>query len=146
MFVPGKPFQLSLMFVGKTRSLPYRGAPESLPKPTQVKHLSGAPLYGNLLALPTNIRLGWKGLSGTNALAYYEKAQLTAVKCFITLAATTFGITTIIIATFTMTTFSLMTSSRIEFFVVVLFLTSNLLSVVMTSAILLNDVAPSASF
>jgi hypothetical protein len=35
---------------------------------------SGAPLYGRLLALPTNIRLGWKGLPGRNALAYYEKA------------------------------------------------------------------------
>jgi len=26
----------------------------------QVKHLSGAPFYGRLLALPTNIRPGWK--------------------------------------------------------------------------------------
>jgi len=26
------------------------------------------------LALPTNIRLGWKGLPGTNALTYYEKS------------------------------------------------------------------------
>ncbi len=25
-----------------------------------MKHLSGAPFYGRLLALPTNIRLGWK--------------------------------------------------------------------------------------
>jgi len=25
-----------------------------------VKHLSGAPFYGRLLALPTNIRLDWK--------------------------------------------------------------------------------------
>jgi hypothetical protein len=25
-----------------------------------VKHLSGAPFYGRLLALPTNITLGWK--------------------------------------------------------------------------------------
>ncbi len=25
-------------------------------------------------ALQTNIRLGWKGLPGTNALAYYEKS------------------------------------------------------------------------
>jgi len=38
------------------------------------------------LALPTNIRLGWKGLPGTNALAYFEKSQLTAVQSFITLA------------------------------------------------------------
>jgi hypothetical protein len=29
-------------------------------------YLSGAP------ALPTNIRQGWKGLPGTNTLAYYE--------------------------------------------------------------------------
>jgi hypothetical protein len=36
--------------------------------------LSDAPLYGRLLALPTNVRLGWKDLPGTNALAYYEKA------------------------------------------------------------------------
>jgi hypothetical protein len=39
-------------------------------EPTQVKHLSDAPL----LALPTNIRLGWKGLPLTNGLAYYEKS------------------------------------------------------------------------
>jgi hypothetical protein len=35
--------------------------------------LSGAPVYGRLLALPTNISLGWKGWPGNNALAYYEK-------------------------------------------------------------------------
>jgi len=44
--------------------------------------LSDVPLYSRLLALPTNIRLGWRGLPGTNALAYYEKAILTAVKTF----------------------------------------------------------------
>jgi hypothetical protein len=38
-----------------------------------------SPLYGALLALPTS-------LPGTNAQAYYEKAQLTAVKSFIALA------------------------------------------------------------
>jgi hypothetical protein len=38
------------------------------------KDLSGAPLEGRLLASPTNIRLGWKGLSGTNTLVYYEKS------------------------------------------------------------------------
>jgi len=27
-------------------------------------------------ALPTNIRLGWKGLPGTNVLAYYENYKL----------------------------------------------------------------------
>jgi hypothetical protein len=37
------------------------------------------------LECDTNIRLGWKGFSETNALAYYEKLQLTSVKSFITL-------------------------------------------------------------
>jgi hypothetical protein len=31
---------------------------------------SGAPLYGRLLALLANIRISWKGLKGTNTLAY----------------------------------------------------------------------------
>jgi hypothetical protein len=35
---------------------------ERWPELTRVSHLSGAPLEGRLLALPTNIRLGWKGL------------------------------------------------------------------------------------
>jgi len=35
-----------------------------------VKHLSGAPLYGRLLALPSNIAIGWKGLLGTKTLAF----------------------------------------------------------------------------
>jgi len=39
-----------------------------------VKHLSGAPLYGRLLALPTYIRISLKGLPGTNTLAYYENS------------------------------------------------------------------------
>jgi hypothetical protein len=37
-----------------------------------VKHLSSAPLKGRSLALPTNIRLGWKSLPWTNTLTYYE--------------------------------------------------------------------------
>jgi hypothetical protein len=36
----------------------------------RVRHLSGVPLKGRLLALPTNIKLGWKSLPGTNDLAY----------------------------------------------------------------------------
>ncbi len=36
----------------------------------QVKHLSGAPVYSRLLALPTNIRLGCKSFPGTNTLTY----------------------------------------------------------------------------
>ncbi len=41
-------------------------------------------LQGKLLALSTNIILGWKCLPGTNTLAYYEKTILTVVKRFIT--------------------------------------------------------------
>ncbi len=39
-----------------------------------MKHLSVAPIKGSLLALPTNSRLGWKGLPGTNSLAYNGKS------------------------------------------------------------------------
>ncbi len=39
------------------------------PEPTQVKHLSGAPLQSCPRALPANIRIGWKGSTGTNTLA-----------------------------------------------------------------------------
>jgi len=38
------------------------------------------------LDLPTNIRLGWKGLPGTNILPRYEDLQITGVKSLITLA------------------------------------------------------------
>jgi hypothetical protein len=33
--------------------------------------------------LPANIRLGWKGLPGTNTLAYYENSQIISVISFI---------------------------------------------------------------
>jgi hypothetical protein len=48
MFVPGRPFEPSLMFVGKAKSLPLNGA------------------LGKIPELLANIRLGWKGLLGTN--------------------------------------------------------------------------------
>jgi hypothetical protein len=48
MFVPGRPFEPSLMFVGKAKSLPLSGA------------------LGKIPELLANIRLGWKGLLGTN--------------------------------------------------------------------------------
>ncbi len=51
-----------------------------------MKSLSDAPLQGKLLALPTNNRLIWKVLPGTNTLAYYKNSYLKAVKSFITLA------------------------------------------------------------
>jgi hypothetical protein len=54
MFVSIKPFQPSVTFLTQAGSYP-RGAPES-----------------RLLALHTDIRLSWKGLPGTNTLAYYD--------------------------------------------------------------------------
>ncbi len=48
-----------------------------------MKPPSRAPLQGTFLASPTNTRLGWKGLPGSNTLAYYENPQITAVKSFI---------------------------------------------------------------
>ncbi len=47
-------------------------------------YLKGASL-GQAPALRANIRQGWKGLPGTNTLAYYDNLQIRAVKCFITL-------------------------------------------------------------
>ncbi len=38
-------------------------------EPTLVKHLPGAQFKGRLLAAPTNIRIGWKGLPGMNTPA-----------------------------------------------------------------------------
>jgi hypothetical protein len=49
------------------------------PEPPRVKYLSS---MVRLLALPKNIRLGWKGLQGTNSLAYYVHLENTAVKKF----------------------------------------------------------------
>ena len=59
MFVYGKLFQPSLMFVGKAGAYP------------REERLKVA-LLGYALALPANIRLGWKSLPGTNALAYCQ--------------------------------------------------------------------------
>jgi hypothetical protein len=39
----------------------------------RVKHLEGFPLLGRLLSLPTNGRRGWKGLPGSNTLAYDDQ-------------------------------------------------------------------------
>jgi hypothetical protein len=51
-----------------------------------VEHLKGAS-NGYDLAIPRNIRLGWKGLPGTNnTIAYYEIRKLQAVKNIIGLA------------------------------------------------------------
>ncbi len=55
----GWPFQPSLMIVGKVRN-------------NRVEHLKDATL-GQAPALIANVRLGWKGLPGTNTLAYYNE-------------------------------------------------------------------------
>jgi hypothetical protein len=62
------------MFAGKARSLPQKEVPERCF--TRV----GSGL----------ITLGWKGLPGTNALAYYEKSKFAALKSFITFGAVNF--------------------------------------------------------
>jgi hypothetical protein len=49
-----------------------------------VKQHSDAPLLGRLLALPTN----WKGLPGTNALAYCKRGVNYEEKRFITFVLT----------------------------------------------------------
>jgi hypothetical protein len=72
VFVPGRSFQLSLMFAGKAGTYP------------TIKHLKGA-LVGKVLALPTNIRLGCRALPGTSTLAFYKNLNITAVKLFITM-------------------------------------------------------------
>ncbi len=68
-----RPYRASLVLESKAR------------EPTQVKHLSGAPLLGIILTLPTNIRLGCKGLLVTNTLAYYKHSYITGVNFFVTL-------------------------------------------------------------
>jgi hypothetical protein len=42
-------------------------------------------MYPTLLALLTNIRQGWRGLPGTNTLAYYKHSYYMAVKIYIAL-------------------------------------------------------------
>jgi hypothetical protein len=49
-------------------------------QPRRIKHLLGVPLKGKLLALPTNIRVSWKGLPGTNGPAYYKNSKLRTEK------------------------------------------------------------------
>ena len=58
------------MFAGETEAYPSEA-------------FSGTPLLGRVLALPANIRLGWRGLPGSNTLAYYENPLIPTVKSFI---------------------------------------------------------------
>ncbi len=48
---------------------------------SRVKHLKDYSLR-YALALPTNTRLGWKGLPGKNTLTYYGNPYITAVISF----------------------------------------------------------------
>ncbi len=67
VIVPGKPFQPSLMFLSKARAY-HSEVPSTLEQ---------AP------CLPTNIRLGWKGLPVTDTLAYSAQLCVTKkMKCF----------------------------------------------------------------
>jgi hypothetical protein len=116
MFVPGKPFQVLPSRVGSRLTHKHRTRLERLARDKHSSLLQTfldydrkkfcnsetcgqcyktfmvvntflvLHFYGRLLVSPANIRPSWKGFSGTNALAYYEKLQLTAVKSFITLA------------------------------------------------------------
>jgi hypothetical protein len=45
-------------------------AGKALAFPANISYPSA--FWGRLLALPANIRLGWKGLPETNTLTYYE--------------------------------------------------------------------------
>jgi hypothetical protein len=56
MFVLGKPFQPSIMFVSKAGAYPS-------------VRLFG---FSTLGQVPRNIGLDWKGLPGSNTLAYYK--------------------------------------------------------------------------
>ncbi len=59
VFVHGNPLHPSLIFVDKAR-----------------EYLSEPPFRHsiNILALPTNIILGWKSLAATKTLAYYKNS------------------------------------------------------------------------
>jgi hypothetical protein len=72
VFSPGRPFQLSVAFLGKARNLPTRGEPEGCF--TRVG--SG---------LTRKLTLSSQDPSGANVLTYYEHLQVTVVKSFTTL-------------------------------------------------------------
>ncbi len=61
MFVPGKPFQPSLMLLSNAEAYQSETSSYTLYL-IRIKVFSGALLYGRLLALPKNTRRGWQGL------------------------------------------------------------------------------------
>jgi len=72
VFVPGKPFQPSLMLVGKAMSLPQSGAA-----------VRGFTWVGTVLTRKHKSRL--ESFPRTNSLSYHKNAYITASKSFITL-------------------------------------------------------------
>jgi hypothetical protein len=52
-------------------------------EPARVESITGPRCKGRLLTMTTNKRLGWKGITVTNNLAYYVKKLITKVKSFI---------------------------------------------------------------
>ncbi len=72
MFVLGNPFQSGLNL-------------RERPEPTQLKYLSYASFLGKLLVFPANVRLDWKVMRVTNALAYLASLTVMKEKSFITL-------------------------------------------------------------
>ncbi len=73
MFVPGKPFQSSLMFLGEAGAYPSK-------VPFRCSTLGLAP------GLNHKHETRQERLAGTNPVACYEKSKLTAVKSFVTRA------------------------------------------------------------
>jgi len=69
VFVPDKPFEPNLMFVGKARSLHFSGARE--------RYLTRV-----CCNLTHNNKLDWKGLAETNTLPYYKHMQLRTWKFY----------------------------------------------------------------
>jgi hypothetical protein len=53
--------------------------------PTQLEHLSDASILGKLLVFPANVRLDWKVIASTNALAFLASLTVMKENCFITL-------------------------------------------------------------
>jgi hypothetical protein len=85
VFHPGQPFQPSLVFAGKAGAYPSAGVSKYVKRMKPVnenkvveqnwtslpeRNTSNVLHLGWLLALPTNVRLRWKDLPWTDALAY----------------------------------------------------------------------------
>jgi hypothetical protein len=107
VFEHGKHFQHSPIFVCKAGTYP-------------IKDLSGAPLQGSLLGLPTNKRLGWKGLPWTNTLAFSKIRKLLIKKLYnIGPSRATLSITTLRITAISIMILRIMTSSITTFSITV---------------------------